>query len=99
MQGVRVRVDGRTAELSVSPTVKGTETAMVRDPKNCRLRLLSDRNLLCLYEENSHIIMPMQVQQTPSEELLLRGDGARVKAMEVRELEGSWPETMDAVRV
>lgn len=95
VQGVRVRLDGRTGELSVSPTSKGTETTWVRDSQNCRLRLLSDRNLLCLYEENSHIIMPMQVQQEPSDEILLRGKGSLVRTMEVRELSGIWPEAAD----
>ena len=92
VQGVSIRIDGRTSELSVSPTVKGTETTTVRDTKNCRLRLLSDRNLLCLYEENSHIIMPMQVHQVPSSDIVLRGDGAWIDTLEVRELSGIWPE-------
>ena len=91
VRGVRVTVDGKTGELTVPPvTVGGAARTVLRDPHRCHLRLLSDRGLLCLYEKNSHLIMPLQVDQTEDMTLRVYGRGAHVTGGEIRTLSSLW---------
>ena len=91
VRGVRMTVDGKTGELTVSPvTVGGAARTVLRDPHRCHLRLLSDRGLLCLYEKNSHLIMPLQVDQTEDMTLRVYGRGAHVTGGEIRTLSSLW---------
>lgn len=94
IHGVKIHIDGVDGELSVFPTTKGIEKATVRNPANCHLRLLIDRHLLCLYEENSHLIMPMQVKQSMNSKIILGGQKSHVSTMEIREMSGIWDENI-----
>ena len=90
VQGVKVRIDGKNNELTVSPAGNGVENATLKTVDGCHLRLLSDRNMLCVYEASNHIVMPLQVEQKSSDKIILNGAGAHIHFMEVRRMNSMW---------
>ena len=90
IQGVCVNVDGTTGELKISPAGLGTEQTVLKNPSNCHFRIFSDRGILCLYEANHHVIMPLQVAQSPMDHILIRGDESRIEKLQVRKMKSIW---------
>ena len=90
IHGVKVQLDGVAKELTISPAGNGREKTILKDTSSCHLRIFSDRGLMCLYEANNHVIMPMQVSQSRMGHIEMIGSNVRVHSMEVRKMQSIW---------
>jgi len=90
IHGVEVLVDARQGVLEVKAGEQQVASVTLNKMGKCHLRLISDHQMLCVYEEYNHIVMPLQVKQCYSEDLLIQGASVTVNSMEIRKLKSIW---------